>query len=342
MRRLLILGAGAAGTTVANKLRRRLGIHDWTITVVDRGPVRRHRPALLALPFGEAGSDNLFRTHAQQLRRHIALIRGEADQIVAHTHHVRLTDGRRMEFDNLIIATGSVSRPERIPGLVDPGWRRTVHEFDSACGALALRGAIHQLAATGGRLAVYAEQPLTPSARSLDFLTRADLYLCRRGARDTVELVLVAPDAPLPSGSLDDFLGRHKVVLETGPAIAGVDAQRQVIVAADGRETAYDLLVACPARTGSEVVGRSRLGDDQGFVSVHPETSRCKAHADIFAIGSAAAQGDDTTPNIGLDAFADVFVRLTAGLLPVVPRQRGHLPGWLRRRPHTGAFSGHR
>jgi NADH dehydrogenase FAD-containing subunit len=36
MKRLVILGAGTAGTTVANKLRRRLPLDEWRITVVDR------------------------------------------------------------------------------------------------------------------------------------------------------------------------------------------------------------------------------------------------------------------------------------------------------------------
>jgi len=36
MRRLVILGAGTAGTTVANKLRRRLARDEWRITVIDR------------------------------------------------------------------------------------------------------------------------------------------------------------------------------------------------------------------------------------------------------------------------------------------------------------------
>jgi 2-polyprenyl-6-methoxyphenol hydroxylase-like FAD-dependent oxidoreductase len=36
MRRLVILGAGTAGTMVANKLQRRLPSREWLTTVVDR------------------------------------------------------------------------------------------------------------------------------------------------------------------------------------------------------------------------------------------------------------------------------------------------------------------
>ena len=52
MRRLVILGAGTAGTTVANKLRRRLARDEWRITVIDRDRDHLYQPGLLFIPFG--------------------------------------------------------------------------------------------------------------------------------------------------------------------------------------------------------------------------------------------------------------------------------------------------
>ncbi|NNE07192.1 MAG: NAD(P)/FAD-dependent oxidoreductase, partial [Gemmatimonadetes bacterium] len=51
MKNLLILGAGAAGTMMANKLASRLS-EDWLVTVVDRDDVHVYQPGLLFLPFG--------------------------------------------------------------------------------------------------------------------------------------------------------------------------------------------------------------------------------------------------------------------------------------------------
>ena len=47
MTRLVILGAGTAGTMVANKLRRRLPLRDWQITVVDRDDVHLYQPGTM-------------------------------------------------------------------------------------------------------------------------------------------------------------------------------------------------------------------------------------------------------------------------------------------------------
>ena len=51
MKRLLILGAGTAGTMLANHLRRDLA-DEWSITIVDRDDEHHYQPGYLFVPFG--------------------------------------------------------------------------------------------------------------------------------------------------------------------------------------------------------------------------------------------------------------------------------------------------
>ena len=51
-KRLLVLGAGTAGTMIVNRLRRRLDAGDWAITVVDQDDVHHYQPGYLFVPFG--------------------------------------------------------------------------------------------------------------------------------------------------------------------------------------------------------------------------------------------------------------------------------------------------
>ena len=60
-RRLLVLGAGTAGTMIVNKLRRRLDEFQWDITVVDRDDVHPYQPGYLFLPFGTYSAEQLTR-----------------------------------------------------------------------------------------------------------------------------------------------------------------------------------------------------------------------------------------------------------------------------------------
>ena len=51
-KRLLILGAGTAGTMMANHLRKKVDVAEWTITIVDQDPHHYYQPGFLFLPFG--------------------------------------------------------------------------------------------------------------------------------------------------------------------------------------------------------------------------------------------------------------------------------------------------
>ena len=51
-RHILILGAGTAGTMMANHLRKRLSADDWRMTIVDRSDRHLYQPGFLFLPFG--------------------------------------------------------------------------------------------------------------------------------------------------------------------------------------------------------------------------------------------------------------------------------------------------
>jgi sulfide:quinone oxidoreductase len=55
----------------------------------------------------------------------------------------------------------------------------------------------------------------------------------------------------------------------------------------DGDEMDYDLLVTIPYHQGSEVIGRSDLGDHADFVPTHPNTLQARDWEDIFVIGDA-------------------------------------------------------
>jgi sulfide:quinone oxidoreductase len=52
MKKLLILGAGSAGTMVANRMNRLLDRDEWQITLVDQNETHYYQPGFLFIPFG--------------------------------------------------------------------------------------------------------------------------------------------------------------------------------------------------------------------------------------------------------------------------------------------------
>src|SRR5665647_1771747 len=93
MRRLVVLGAGTAGTMVVNKLRPKLPRAEWSITIVDPATQHYYQPGFLFLPFGTYQPKDVVRPlrPTLNLTKGIELISAAVDKV----------DGRADELDAL-------------------------------------------------------------------------------------------------------------------------------------------------------------------------------------------------------------------------------------------------
>ena len=71
MRRVLILGAGTAGTMLANHLADELD-EGWTITIVDRDDDHHYQPGYLFIPFGTATAKRITKRRSRFLPSRVA------------------------------------------------------------------------------------------------------------------------------------------------------------------------------------------------------------------------------------------------------------------------------
>src|SRR5690349_15872908 len=190
MHRLLVLGAGTAGTTVVNKLHRRLPRDEWRITVVDQDDRHVYQPGLLLLPFGVYSPEELVKPRHRFVPDGVDLVQSEIQFIDRDTRQVGLIDGRVLDYDYLVVATGTTPRPDQTPGMLGPEWRRSVHEFYTLEGAEALATAMALF--NHGRLVVHiTEMPIKCPVAPLEFTFLTDAWLRRRGLREGIELVFV-------------------------------------------------------------------------------------------------------------------------------------------------------
>ena len=78
---LVVLGAGTAGTMVANKLRNRLPKNDWTITVVDKTDIHDYQPGYLFIPFGMNTPEQIRKTKHAFIGDGVELVLAEIDKV---------------------------------------------------------------------------------------------------------------------------------------------------------------------------------------------------------------------------------------------------------------------
>ncbi|WP_156252546.1 type III sulfide quinone reductase, selenoprotein subtype [Pseudactinotalea terrae] len=330
MKNLVILGAGTAGTMIANKLRHRLDRGGWSITIVDRDDEHHYQPGYLFVPFGRYSHEQVVRSRHTFLPDGVDFMTATVDRVDAEANVVLLEDGRRLGYDQLVIATGTTPRPGQTPGVLDGEWRRSIFDFYTLEGAEALARALQEL--DSGRLVVHiTEMPIKCPVAPLEFTFLADDWLRKRGIRDRVELVYVTPldgafTKPVASARLGGMLDERKVLVETDFMIERVDPERKMLVSYDEREIPFDLLVTIPLNMGADFVARSGLGDELNYVPVDQRTLLSKKYDNVFAVGDASdipASKAGSVAHFSVEIFVDNFLEHIAGL------------------PMSGAFDGH-
>ena len=329
-KRLLVLGAGTAGTMTVNRLRRRLDPEEWEITVVDRDDVHPYQPGFLFRPFASHASTPLTRSRHAQLDDGITFLTGDVHRVDPVERCVTLWDDRMLGYDYLVIASGTEPRPDQTPGMLGPEWRHSIFDFYTLEGAEALAVALPRL--DHGRLVVHiTDMPIKCPVAPLEFAFLADAWLRDRGLRDRIELVFVTPlsgafTRPVAAQRLGSMLEDRKILVETDFLVERVDNERRTLLSYDGREVPFDLLVTVPLNMGAEFVARSGLGDELNYVPVDPHTLQSTAYPTIFALGDAAnvpASKAGSVAHFEVETFVGNFLELVAG------------------KPMTGRFDGH-
>ena len=320
MKRLLVLGAGTAGTMVVNKLRPLLAHDEWTITVVDQDDDHLYQPGLLFIPFGSYSPGEVVKPRRNQLRPGVALVLGEIDVVRPDESAVRLADGRELAYDYLVIATGTTPRPDQTPGMMGAEWRQSVFDFYTLEGANALA---EKLATwEGGRLVVHiTEMPIKCPPAPLEFAFLADSFFEERGMRDRVDITYVTPldgafTKPVASRLLNGMLEERRIRLEPDFIIERVDDEAKSIVSYDEREIPFDLLVTVPLNMGADYVARSGMGDELNYVPVDKHTFLSAHWDNVFAIGDASdipTSKAGSVAHFAVDVFTGNFLQHIRG-----------------------------
>lgn len=332
MKNLVILGAGTAGTMMLNKLHDRLDRAEWSLTIVDRDERHFYQPGFLFIPFGIYKPEEVIRPKRDFFPDGIRAVFKDIERVDPGAHRVVLTDGTMLDYDVLIVATGTVPYPEETPGLKGDLWHRDIFDFYTYEGAAALADKLKTW--EGGRLVInLAESVFKCPVAPLEFAFLADAYFEERGLREQVDIQYVTPltgafTKPKATEFLSGLLSQKRITVVPDFYLERVDEGRKTLVSYDGREVPFDLLVSVPVNMGAAWVETSGMGDgdDLRFIPTDKHTLRARDYEDIFVLGDAT---NLPTSKAGSVAHFEADV-LTENILH-------HIAG----EPLTAQFDGH-
>lgn len=291
MKKLLIIGAGTAGTIMANLLKKKLNLHEWSISIVDQFETHYYQPGFLFLPFGIYDEKDVKKTKSKFIPKSVEYIQSKVELINPEENTIVLEGGSEMSYDILVIATGSKIAPEETDGLKEALWYKDIFDFYTFEGAMALRTKLDEW--QGGKLLIHlTEMPIKCPVAPLEFAFLADAYFKKKGMRDKVDITYVTPldgafTKKIASDRLGEVFNEKSINVVTDFDISEVDNENKQLVSYDERKVDFDLLVTIPTNMGDDLIERSGLGDDLNFIPTDINTLQSKAHDNIFVVGDA-------------------------------------------------------
>jgi len=289
MKKMIILGSGAAGTMVAAKLRHKLPNTEWDITMIDNDERHHYQPGWLFIPFGVYTAEDCSKPKRDFVPEGVDFVLDEVTGVNPDTRQIEGKKGK-YSYDWLVIATGCRIMPEEVEGMKDD-WRGNIHDFYTLEGALALHNKLKYF--DSGRLVLnIAELPYKCPVAPIEFIFMADWFFTTQGVREKIEIELVSPlggmfTKPTAARTFKDFAGKKNIHFTGSFDIAQVNAEEKTIESHKGDKVPYDLLVAIPPNFGAQYVEDSGIGDPMCYIDTDHFTLKAKKYDNIYVIGDA-------------------------------------------------------
>jgi sulfide:quinone oxidoreductase len=288
---IVVLGGGSGGTIAANLLARELrdDIRAGRIALHLVSGAKTHifQPGYLHVAFKNQKSDEIIRDEDSLLREEVDLIAEDADRINLEKQELLLKTGKALEYQYLIIATGSVPNPDIIPGLKEASlnfhtspedskkvWD-AIQQFDSGHVVIGIAGVPYKC---------------PPSPNEAAFLI--DDYFRDRGIRNNVKITYVTPyPRPYPAEPMSKVVEprfqKRAIEVVTFFNVESVDPKKHELYSLEGETLSYDLLIMVPPHRGADVILKSGIGDADGWIQTDKNTLKIKGYDTAYAIGDA-------------------------------------------------------
>lgn len=283
MKNVVVLGGGVGGSVVANKLSKITKKGDCRITVVDEDGKHIYQPGFLYVSLGKQNPVKLVRDEKSLLRRNVGLITQRAERIDPNESRIHLAGGKKLDYDYLVIATGSTLHPEQVPGFSD------AYHFYDIEHSIRLRDALLNFPGGDVVIAIGGVPYKCPPAPA-ESACLLDYYFTLRKMRDRVNLNYLSPlGRVFPLETLDplvtEVFERKNIQSSTFFNIESVDPEKKEVTSIEGETVSYDLLIAIPPHSGADVVVNSGLGDRGGWIPTDRHSLLAKGYEDVYAIG---------------------------------------------------------
>jgi len=294
--RVLILGAGYAGSVVANILarefRNKIAREELEITILDKSDININQGGFTFIPFELYTPEDITRPRKKLISPRVKGfygIEGEVTTVDLGNKEVAVKSGKKYNYDHLVIAMGCRADVDAVPGLSED-----LNTFYTSIeDAFKVRDLIKNIKA--GRVVIsVASMPVPCPGAPVKFTFMLESYLRNiKKNRDDVQLTLVWPMEPIGPPEFNKLVtgqfNEKNVEVVRNFQLAGVDASRKEITSKNGDKLNYDLLITVPPHKAPKVLIDCGLTDEKGWLSADKATLQYRGpagnHDNVYVIG---------------------------------------------------------
>jgi sulfide:quinone oxidoreductase len=298
--RILIVGGGTAGITVAARLRR---AGQAGVTVLEPSETHWYQPLWSLVGGGIVDIDRTRRPEASVVPKGVAWIRDAAAAFDPDRNVVHTTNGDDIEYDYLVVAPGIELDWASIPGAEDALGREGVSSNYRSDLAPRTWDFVRGLR-SGTAVFTMPSGAIKCGGAPQKIAYLASHWWQQQGVLDDIHVVLVLPTPSLFGISeyaavLERVVDRYRIDVRFHSELTELHGDRHKAVITDHRDGTkqtlpYDVLHVVPPQRAPGFVRNSPLAaaDASGYVEVDKHTLRHVRYPNVFALGDAA-----NTPN---------------------------------------------
>lgn len=293
--KILIVGGGTAGISVAHRLMRAIG--NVGIAIIEPSEKHYYQPLWTLVGAGVFPKEESVRDEYSLIPQGVKWIKERVVDVKPEGSIVKLDSGREISYDYLVMAPGLQLDWHKIQGLSEALGKNGVCSNYS----YSLVGKTWEFISNfSGGTALFT-QPNTPvkcggAPQKIAYL--AEDYFNISGVRDRVKMIFASANpgifsVPKYAATLNKVIARKHINTMFRHDLIAVDgeAKRATFKHLDTGETVdvdYDLLHVTPPMSAPDFIKQSPLADGAGWVDVNKATLQHNRFANVFSLGDCS------------------------------------------------------
>jgi len=341
--RIVILGAGAAGTAIANRLNNSLS--GARITIAGARQQHLYQPGYTLVASGLWPENKVASQTRDWLPAEVNWIPADVSEFMPDQRKVKLADGQTLEYDLLVIATGCQLNYGDIEGMSTDliGQKGIGSVYASPTAASATSAQIESLIAKGSGRAIFtlsntaikcAGAPLKMTFTTLSRLEDS-------GKRDQFQVDFFTPyqnrvfSVPVYNDFVLKRWQEQQVGFHDQKTLTGIDADSQTALfsSADGQteRESYDFIHVVPPMSAPDVVRQSKLAWQEGpmahqWLEIDQYSLQHRRYPEIFGVG---------------DVIGTPFGKTAASVKKQAPVAEANILSYLAGQPLNAKYDGY-